>query len=216
MILAEVYKEAMNHIAVTTDMRSRILDNIKNLDFQATKTKPHPSPVRYWAAAACFAAIIAGTMVLPNFLTSIQAEHPSEVQHGILDRTEVSSLSELSQTVGFEVDDLKNLPFDIIETFYTAYGNEMAEVKYVGETKSLIFRKAFGSTDPSGDYTSYSDTLILDFSHGSATLKGNSGMYCLATWLDDTYSYSIRVSTALSDVEWIRIFESMGYCLTKN
>lgn len=210
MILTEAYKEAMDHIAVTADMRSRILNNIQSSDLKAAKIRSHSIPVRHWAAAACFAVLIAGTIVFSNFLGPIQAEPLSGIQNGILDRTEVSSRSELSQAVGFEVEDLKNLPFEVTETFYTAYGDEMAEVKYVGETQSLIFRKAIGTTDPSGDYTAYSDTLILEFGNRCVTLQGESGMYCLATWQDESYSYSIRSSTTFSDTEWTQILNSAG------
>lgn len=209
MILTERYKEAMNRIAVTEDMRSRILNNIKNLDFPTRKAKSHPLPVRYMTMVAYFALFIVGTIGPPNFLGSLPSKDPTYVQSGVLERTEVSSLSELSQAVGFQVDTLKNLPFDIEEIVYTVYGTEMAEIKYVGAIQSLVFCKAIGAADPSGDY-SYPDTVILGFSHGSATLKGESGLYCLATWQDDTYSYSIRISDALSDIEWMHIFDSLG------
>lgn len=201
------YREAIEHISVTEDMRARILSNIQNADVRSAKVRSYPVPVRCLAAAACFALLIAGTIALPNFHTPVPVASPPAVQNGILDRTEVSSLHELSQLVGFEVEELKDLPFHTIETLYIAYGTELAEVKYIGETQSLVFHKAVGNTDPSGDYTTYSDTLILELDNISVTLKGESGAYCLALWQDDAYSYSIRTSAAFSDVEWTQVLE---------
>lgn len=196
-------------IAVTADMRSRILRTIRDFDFEPTKSKPRLL-MRYLAAAACFVVLMAGTMALPPFLTSLQTEHPSGVQAGILHKTVVSSLSELSQTVGFEVEELQSLPFDVTETSYAAYGDEMAEVNYLSETQSLTFRKAVGNIDCSGDYTSYPDVWVLEHGNLSVTLKGESGGYCLAIWQNDTHSYSILTSVPLTDLEWLHILETLG------
>ena len=203
--MREAYRDAMNHIAVTEEMRVRILTNIQNTDLHAPKSRSHPFPVRYLAVAACFALLIAGAIALPGSRTPIQSENPSGVQNGILDKVDVHSLQALSQFVGFEVELLTELPFDVIETQYAAYGQDLAEVKYVGKTQSLVFHKIAGNTDPSGDYTAYSDTLILEVGRISVTLKGESGMYSLAVWQDGEYSYSLKSDMPFSNDEWVSI-----------
>lgn len=210
MVLTQAYKEAMDHIAVTADMRSRILRSIGDLPSLPGTAGSRLLPARCLAAAACLALFLAGAAVLPSLLPSLQGERPSGTQAGVLEKTAVSSLSELSQAVGFEVDGLRDLPFPITETWYTAYGEELAEVRYVGETQSLTFRQAAGDADPSGDYTSYPDTVILKLGPVSAVLKGESGRYCLAVWRKGAYSYSIRADAALSDIQWSRILQSLG------
>lgn len=210
MTLREAYKEVMNHISVTEEMQVRILTHIQNTDLHTATGRPHSFPARYLAAAACIALLIAGTIALPHSHTPLQNQNPSGVQNGILDKAEVHSLHELSQSVGFEVELLTNLPFYVIETKYASYAQSLAEVRYIGETQSLVFRKTVGSTDPSGDYTVYSDTLILEIGSISVTLKGESGMYSLAVWQDGEYSYSMQSTTAFSDMEWKNIFGTAG------
>lgn len=104
--------------------------------------------------------------------------------------------------MGFEVKSLTKLPFAVTDTQYMSYGGTMAQVTYSGETQSLVFRQTTGSTDPSGDYTVYADTVILSLGDCSVTLKGESGAYLLALWQDGTYSYSIHSSAAYSEAEW--------------
>lgn len=204
--MSETYKKAMNHIAVTEEMKFRILENIKNADLQQKKVIPFFCAKRYMAIAACLALLIVGTVSLTTVHTPLQPENPSGVQSGILNTTKASSADELSQLVGFEVHGLKYVPFDVMEIQYTSYEAELAEIKYIGETQALIFRKASGDTDPSGDFIPYPDTATLKQDRISVSLKGESGAYTLAVWHDGTYSYSIKSSVPLLEEEWAKVF----------
>lgn len=197
----------MNYIAVTEEMKFRILENIKNADLEQKKVVPFFCAKRYMAIAACLALLIVGAVSLTTVHTSLQPEKPSGVQSGILNTTKASSIDELSQLVGFEVHDLKYVPFDVMEIQYASYGAELAEIKYIGETQNLIFRKVAGDIDPSGDFTPYPDTATLKQDRISVSLKGDSGAYALAVWHDGTYSYSIKSSVSLSEEEWAKVFE---------
>lgn len=108
MTLREAYREAMNHVTVTSEMRARILNNIQSADIRTTRVRFFSRSARYLAAAACLALLIAGSIVLPNFIAPAQNGDQSGVQNGTLDRTEAASLHELSQLVGFEVGALEN------------------------------------------------------------------------------------------------------------
>jgi hypothetical protein len=208
--LSEAYKEVMNHIAVTEEMKSRILKNIANANLKKEKVIPFFFAKRYMTIAACLVLLIVGTVSLTTFRTPVQPENPLGTGNTILSIKKASSADELSQLVGFEVEDLRYIPFAVTEIQYTSYQEKLAEIKYSGELQNLVFRKIAGETDPSGDFTSYSDTLTLSCNNMSISLKGESDMYTLAVWKDKTYSYSIQSSVPLSELEWIRIFETEG------
>lgn len=206
--MRQAYREAMDHVAVTGEMRERVLRHIRAMDLPAAKASTRRVWTRRLAAAACFAVLVAGAAALPRIHTPSQGENPPGVEHGVWNRTQAASLEELSQVVGFGVEGLETLPFPVVETSYTAYGKEMAEVTYTGETQSLVYRKATGSGDPSGDYTAYSHVLVLELETGTVTLKGEEGSYCLALWEDGSYSYSARTSEGYSQDQWAQLLES--------
>lgn len=206
--MSETYKEAMNHIVVTEEMKLRILENIQHVNWEKKNVASFVWPKRYMAVAACLTVLIIGAVSLTTLNIPNQPENPSGMQSGVLNMTNASSADELSQLVGFEVQDLKDVPFDITEIQYTSYGGELAEIKYIGETQNLVFRKAAGNIDPSGDFASYSDTVTLDFDSISVTLKGESGAYALAIWQDGSYSYSMKSSVPLTKTEWTSVLEA--------
>ena len=208
--MRQAYREAMDHVAVTGEMRERVLRHIRAMDLPAAKARTRRVWTRRLAAAACFAVLVAGAAALPRIHTPSQGENPPGVEHGVWNRTQAASLEELSQAVGFGVEGLETLPFPVVETSYTAYGKEMAEVTYTGETQSLVYRKAIGSGDPSGDYNAYSQVLVLELETGTVTLKGEEGSYCLALWEDGSYSYSARASEGYSKDQWAQLLESAG------
>lgn len=206
--MRQAYREIMDHIAVTEDMSARILTNLQNADISPAKGRARTLPVRFLAAAACFAVLLAGAIALPNFVTLSPSESLPGVQTGVPDRTQAASLEELSQLVGFVVEGMGELPFSVVETRYTAYNGTLAEVTYLGENQSLTYRKLAGSADPSGDYTVYSHELVLELGAGTVTLKGEAGQYRLALWQDKAYSYFANTSQAYSEAEWTNMLEA--------
>lgn len=206
--MREAYKDVMDRIVVTQEMQARILRTIRTTEFQPRR-RSVPIPARRVAIAACLALLIIGAVTLPRFQAQLPGEDPSGVQNGIWSITQVSSLQELSQLVGFQVEELGELPFAVTETEYRAYPGGMAEVIYLGETQSVTLRKLAGDGDPSGDYSAYSNTLVLTMEGYSVTLSGEGSLYSLAVWKDGTYSYSIRASHACSEETWVSILEGM-------
>lgn len=206
--MREAYKDVMDRIEVTPEMQTRILKAIRDADIQGRSKRA--VPMGRLAIAACLALLVAGAVALPKLPTKPPEKDPSGVQNGIWSVTQVSSLQELSQLVGFEMEELKTLPFAVTETQYRAYPGGMAEVTYLGETQSVTLRKLVGDADPSGDYSSYSDTLMLTRNGYCVTLSGEGGLYSLAVWQDGTYSYSIRASQACSEETWESILEGTG------
>lgn len=207
MTLSKRYDEVMAHIEVTDEMRSRILNNIQKADVTAPKKNllHFPGAKKYLSIAACFALLLVGALTLPRYLTPDSPENPILAQND--DIVNVSSIEELSDTVGFEVNNISGLPFEVEQTEYTAYWQEMAQVSYAGEGQTLIYRKSVGEEDNSGDYTDYKNCINIEANHISAQLKGNGESYNLAIWNVDGYSYSIYSENGLSAEEFIKIID---------
>ena len=202
------YDEAMEHIEVTPEMRSRILDNIENMDFAEKKQAEivrFPNIKRYATLAACLAVMLVGALTLPNLL-DISNEPPVIENNDIV---EVSSVEELSKKVGFEVVEPGHLPFDPESVVYTAYWTEMAEIVYTNGERTAVFRKGIGPNDVSGDYNSYELTSVISVNNINATLKGNGETYTLAIWTDSEFAYSLALSEGMEEVEWIKILQTM-------
>ena len=206
MILNRRYHEIMDRIQITDDMKARILKNVSAADL----SRPKASRVvrlrvyrRHFAAAACFAVLLAGALILPGLR---QASNPPDPSGGttmaIPDIVEAASAEELSQKVGFTVRDLSNLPFTPEETRYTSYWGNLAEIQYAGSGQSAVFRKSAGTEDNSGDYESYRETADLSVQGNSVTLKGDGETYALALWTDGTYAYSLRLSPGVPESAW--------------
>lgn len=197
------YDEVMEKIEVTNEMRGRILANIQKMDLQTTAASriiPFPGIKKYLSIAACFAVLLCSVFAAGHMAGIFQSEEPNvAIANGI---EEVDTLEELSTAVGFEVAELKLLPFEVEETSYVSYWNELAEIDYAGEGRTASFRKSPGTEDNSGDYNSYPDVKEINVGPLAVTLKGGGEVYTLATWLADRYAYSIRLSDGISESEW--------------
>ncbi len=193
MTLRSAYDEIMEHVIVTEQMRQRVLAGVESADLGHAGNAVRVSHLRrYGAAAACAALLLVGAAVLPQYLEMQQTQRPGQVET-VPRFTEVSSLAELEDTVGFAVEELTKLPFPVTDTVYTAFGREMAEIRYCGETETAVLRKAVGIDDPSGDYTQYAEELVLEINGTSVTLKGEDGRYVLALWKEGDYAWSVRL-----------------------
>lgn len=142
---------------------------------------------------------------MPNLLDS--SNEPLVIENN--DIVEVSSVEELSKTVGFEVSEPGNLPFKPKSVVYTAYWAEMAEIIYINDEQTASFRKGIGSDDVSGDYNSYELTSEISVNDINATLKGNGETYTLAIWTDGEFAYSLSLSEGIEETEWISILQTM-------
>lgn len=208
MALDNKYDEVMEHIEVTPEMRSRILSNINNMDFaekKQAKIVRFPTAKRFAALAACLAIMLVGALTLPN-LRNISQEPPVIGNNDIV---EVSSVEELSETVGFDVVEPGNLPFEPESVVYTAYWTEMAEITYSNDEKTAVFRKGIGSDDVSGDYNSYELTSKISLNDIKTTLKGNGETYTLAIWTDGEFAYSLSLSEGIGETGWIEMLQTI-------
>lgn len=206
MTLKKRYDEVMDRIEVTEEMRRRILHNIQDMEI---RTAPERGRLRflslkgYLSAAACLVLLLAGAVILPRLM---YREAPDPPVQAIPQIEAVSSLQELSDLVGFEVTEEFALPFAAENISYVSYWNELAEVDYSGEGGSAAFRKSVGTSDNSGDYTAYSAAAEIAANGWTITLKGEGDAYLLAVWTDGAFSYSLRLSQAISKEAWQTVF----------
>ncbi|MFR6380404.1 MAG: DUF4245 family protein [Evtepia sp.] len=161
---------------------------------------PKSKTWRRWASlAACLVVVVAAVLAVPQ----LRAE-PNETTPPQLTGTpfhQVDTLAALSDAVGFPVTEPAALPFDPVNTAYTAYDEGTAEITYTGpDGQTATYRQSLGTADNSGDDTLYEDTQVVP--ENNATLKGQDQSYTLALWTDGTYTYSLRLSSALSADGW--------------
>lgn len=193
----------MAHIEVTDEMKSRILNNIQKADITAPqKNVIHfPDVKKYLPLAACFALLLVSVLTLLHALMPDSSDNPILAPNN--DIVKVSSIEELSNTVGYEVE----IPFVAEQIEYTAYWQEMAQISYTGEGQTLIYRKSVGEEDNSGDYTDYQNCIEVEINTISVQLKGNAETFNLAIWNANGYSYSIQVGKGLSAEQFIELIE---------
>lgn len=210
MTLSKKYEEIMDHIKVTPEMGKYILEQMEPVDFTKPGLKsalPVRKITRFAALAASLAVVLTGIFFLRNpAVNSPISESPTVIAsgNGIV---EVASEKELAEQVGFEINGLTSLPFQVEDTIYTAYWKSLAEITYNGEGQTAVYRKGYGSDDVSGDYTSYAQETELKIGNTAVTLKGDDTGYRLATWTDGTYSYSISLSQKTDTDGWKDILE---------
>ena len=192
------YDEIMDRIEVTPQMRHRILHSLE----EAREKKKKRFLLRQVVSiAACL------TIVLCCWYVWMPGQQEQDVQ-AIPQIEEVGSLQALSRETGIPLKELTGLPFEISETEYVSYWEELAEIQYLGQADSLRYRKSEGTEDNSGDYTVYQQEINLTISGCSVTLKGSGEGYCLAVWTDGTYAYSISVTAPLSEEAFQNLLET--------
>ena len=122
-----------------------------------------------------------------------------------------SPMAELSQVLGFSVPEVKNIPFEVTSTVYTNGWNEFAQVEYQGKSQdeAVLFRKARGTDDISGDYNTYSDVKEVTVKEVSVTLKGDDGQYKLAIWQQDGFAYSLNYEPGGSEAVFVEMIQSV-------
>lgn len=196
MTLEEPYKEIMDHITVTEDLRRRVLLRLRE--------EPKPAfPLRrgLCVAAALALLVVGGQLWLQRTVLPDDPSRPPVTSTRPPFQT-LSSAQALSQAVGFPVEEAAALPFPVTETVYTAFGSHLAEIRYSGPEQSAVYRKAPGQEDPSGDYTAYDDVRSLTLDGISLTLRGTQGSFSLAVWADASYAYSLRLDVPLDTAQW--------------
>lgn len=204
----------MNKLEVTEEMKNRVFGNLQNMissntvffSKKATMQKAHPYR-KYAAIAAGLTVLLAGAFAFPKLIEDHTQKEPSDLV-GVFGIQEFASAQELSVAVGFEIEDISGAPFQARERVYQSYQGEVAEIIYRGEDgEELIYRKAAGEEDVSGDYNDYIVEKEVSAGGKQILLKGDKKAYYLAVWTEEGFSYSISCANGLSEKEWIKMAE---------
>ena len=117
------YDEIMEHIKVTPEMRRRILRHIQeeNIPASSSKIVKYPSIPKYLSVAACLVLLLVGALALPRMVNGGDLDPIASSGQGL---EEVASRHDLSDLVGFALDDELKLPFHVDDIrFFSYWGN---------------------------------------------------------------------------------------------
>ena len=270
--MSKKYKEIMDQVRVTDEMKQRVLQNVKaemeaeviagmkaeskirTIQKQKSGETPESGKIihsrfliygrtsKYLSIAAGIMMLIMGGMIVPKYIQCAPSVNPTETAVGIAPgetmvgfeapgaeesqneaggqasamvgngMVEVDSLAELSESIGFSVPEVKNIPFEVTSTVYTNGWNEFAQVEYQGgnqtESEEVLFRKAKGTDDISGDYNVYTDVKEIAVNETAVTLKGENGQYSLAIWQQDGFTYSLSYEPGGREDAFVMMIQS--------
>lgn len=201
------YDTIMEKVQVTDEMHDRILSKLleADLDGAPQKVVRFPPVRKYLLAAACFVLLLIGAAGILR--STRQREVPPIVVAPEI--SEFNSAKELSKFIGFELEEIRHIPFIPQNTSYAAYGGEIAEVVYSDDSHTLRFRKSEGEGDISGDYNEYDAVQEIAENGFTVTIKGNGGRYSLAIWEKDGYSYSLQITEGIPESELIALVRNI-------
>ena len=210
MTLADSYNEIMGRLELSDEARARILANVTERAAAQEPPKGKIIPIsavrRYAAVAACLTVLLLAVLALPK-LRQGATEPPEVAVPGSI--TEYASAAELSAAMGFPVEELTVLPFAPKSVSYFDFYGDLAQITYSSEGADVIFRKARGSEDISGDYNQYADVREQPIGGVTVTLKGNDGAYALALWQHDGFSYALSFDPGVSAQEMTAAVQSL-------
>lgn len=210
--MTKSYGDIMDKIEMNSDMRARILKNIQNDNYKSkylSKKINFYDIKDYLIIAACFVFLVSITISIPKYMGDDETmKSTKQMLETPVNIVSYNSAKELSDAIGFEIEDI-DVPFNVSNTSYQGYFDELGEIYYTGENQNAIFRKSLGSYDNSGDYTDYNEVSNIVGNGFDITLKGNDNLYNLAIWQKNGFSYSLRFTNALNQEEFVNIINNI-------
>lgn len=119
------------------------------------------------------------------------------------------TMDEAAQLAGFSMTLPSRVPNWINSSVIRAVKSKMIEVLYQGNQEQLTVRKAVGTEDISGDFTTYPDVHTEEVNGHSVTMKGSDGKIMVATWMDGGYTYAVRTATGLEHDALVSVISSV-------
>lgn len=173
--------------------------------------------VRYASIAACAMLVIgvgifAITQHRGNIIdTPVQSEEADSsdfVQSGN-PYAEYDTLEEAENTIGFEIS-VPDSYGGYTEPYYAVIEGKILEVQYYnGDNRGMVIRKSRGSEDISGDFNEFDNITETDVNGSTVTIKGSGDEFSLALWVSGDYSYSVSVSSGISENALKEIIEKI-------
>ena len=173
--------------------------------------------VRYASIAACAMLVIGvGIFAITQHSGNIidtpaqseEADSSDFVQSGN-PYAEYDTLEEAENTIGFEIS-VPDSYGGYTEPYYAVIEGKILEVQYYnGDDRGMIIRKSRGSEDISGDFNEFDNITETDFNGSTVTIKGSGDEFSLALWVSGDYSYSVSVSSGISENALKEIIEKI-------
>lgn len=197
------YRDLMNTLRVTPEMRLRILNRLEKRHAAQLRKRRR---LRAGLCAASLAACLIFALTLGISAWKTPDEPFTMNPYGA---EEYASIGELSQALGFTVKVPAAIPFEPEQIVYSAMFEEFAQIDYAGDGAVLCVRMARGSEDISGDYNEYAREEAVAIGGCDVVLKGNGSTISLACWTDGTYAYAISAEPAIAREAMLRMVEDM-------
>ena len=173
--------------------------------------------VRYASIAACAMLVIGvGIFAITQHSGNIidtpaqseEADSSDFVQSGN-PYAEYDTLEEAENTIGFEIS-VPDSYGGYTEPYYAVIEGKILEVQYYnGDDRGMIISKSRRSEDISGDFNEYNTVTETEVNGNTVTIKGNGDEFSLALWVSGDYSYSVSVSSGISESALKEIIEKI-------
>ena len=122
---------------------------------------------------------------------------------------EYDTLEEAENTVGFEIS-VPDSYGGYTEPYYAVIEGKILEVQYYnGDNRGMVIRKSRGSEDISGDFNEFDNITETEVNGNTVTIKGSGDEFSLALWVSGDYSYSVSVSSGISENALKEIIEKI-------
>lgn len=173
--------------------------------------------VRYASIAACAMLVIGvGIFAITQHSGNIidtpaqseEADSSDFVQSGN-PYAEYDTLEEAENTIGFEIS-VPDSYGGYTEPYYAVIEGKILEVQYYnGDDRGMVIRKSRGSEDISGDFNEFDNITETEVNGNTVTIKGSGDEFSLALWVSGDYSYSVSVSSGISENALKEIIEKI-------
>ena len=171
----------MDHVRLSDAARLRILDKVN-----ASESKNRSFQWRQWGAlAACLVVAIAGILVWHAQNPATPKQKPTVMAPSSIE--EQPTLKALQAAMGFPIEDIRTLFPETAEFQFKNYFYEIAEITVQDDGQEIVFRKAAGSDDISGDYNVYAVTEKVEADGTTFTMKGNGDTVTVVLWQKGAY-----------------------------
>lgn len=202
------YNEIMERVEVTDEMQDRVLRNVDR-HFQDSK-KPAVRKLYPFLGTVAAAAVVLLVISPWNNTPPVTSsdEMLSQEAAGTYNVQEYHSVEELSAAVGFGIEDLESIPYEVRKTTYRDV-NGIAEIAYDGIEDTLTYIKSEGTEDNSGDWSEYSVVKEVNVDGITVTMKGEEDIRYLAVWTDGTYFYSLLSDAGTEEEILIRLIKEI-------
>ncbi len=198
------YNDVMEHIRVTDEMQHRVLSRIRyHLNRKARQKRVLWTSLTGMVAVAVIILFIVQPWDMRRHNPSdLDQPQGVAVTHG---RVEYASLSELSDTIGFDMPNIEDQVQVGMPITYSSINHTVAQMEFMYENQSVIYRKSEGKEDNSGDYNGYTRKEEWTINNTTVNVKGENGRVFLVLWTDETYSHSVRCVNGLNNEDMLNL-----------